>query len=69
MASQEETEVVVGEVDFRKSMEELVPSVSAGEIGHYAEVQRRFAKETLNFKSTDSQESEATRKKGKGKEV
>lgn len=48
MATSEETDVLVSRKDFELALSELVPSVSQGEMDHYAEVQRRFASDTIN---------------------
>lgn len=48
MATSEETDVLVSRKDFELALSELVPSVSQGEMEHYAEVQRKFASDTIN---------------------
>jgi len=42
MAPTEELTVLVTQEDFEFALKELVPSVSAQEMAHYAQVQRRF---------------------------
>ncbi|KND01806.1 AAA family ATPase peroxin 6 [Spizellomyces punctatus DAOM BR117] len=58
MAEAEDTFVQVEEVDFRKALEELVPSVSPKELQRYKEVRSKFETEDKEDK-----------KKGKGKAV
>lgn len=48
MATPVETDVLVSREDFELALRELVPSVSQGEMEHYAEVQRKFANDTIN---------------------
>lgn len=48
MATPEETDVLVSRADFEHALHELVPSVSQEEMEHYAEVQRKFASDTIN---------------------
>ena len=48
MATPEEIDVLVSRADFELALQELVPSVSQGEMGHYREVQRKFASDTIN---------------------
>lgn len=48
MATSAETDVLVSRTDFELALRELVPSVSQGEMDHYAEVQRKFANDTIN---------------------
>ncbi|KAG8958992.1 peroxisomal assembly protein [Tulasnella sp. 419] len=67
MATEAETDVLVSQSDFRLALQELVPSVSASEMEHYAAVQQKFAKDTINAKKEDAP-IPATRK-GKGKAV
>jgi peroxin-6 len=50
LAKPEELEVLVSQEDFERALEELVPSVSASEMDHYASVQQQFATETINSK-------------------
>ncbi len=50
LAKPEELEVLVGQEDFERALSELVPSVSASEMEHYASVQRQFSAETINSK-------------------
>ncbi|EJD53405.1 hypothetical protein AURDEDRAFT_53978 [Auricularia subglabra TFB-10046 SS5] len=57
LAKPEEIGVLVGQQDFEDALRELVPSVSQGELEHYAAVQHRFANETIGSKKN----------KGKGK--
>jgi peroxin-6 len=42
MAGPKETEVRVSRGDFERALRKLVPSVSAGEMEHYARVQEEF---------------------------
>lgn len=51
LAKPEEISVLVGKQDFENALRELVPSVSTGELEHYAAVQVRFANETIGSKS------------------
>jgi len=48
MAAPSETEVLVSQEDFESALKELVPSVSQAEMEHYAWIQQRFSKETIN---------------------
>lgn len=48
MATPEEIDVLVSKADFELALKELVPSVSQDEMDHYAEVQRKFANDTIN---------------------
>lgn len=41
-------EVLVMQQDFEAALNQLVPSVSQAEMEHYARVQERFSKETIN---------------------
>jgi peroxin-6 len=50
MASPAELEVVVQADDFKAAFKDLVPSVSAEEMSHYAQVQKQFSKVTMNSK-------------------
>ncbi|KAJ9104628.1 hypothetical protein QFC21_002126 [Naganishia friedmannii] len=50
MASPAELEVVVQAEDFKAALKDLVPSVSAEEMAHYAQVQKQFSKVTMNSK-------------------
>jgi peroxin-6 len=50
MAPPAELEVVVQAEDFESALRDLVPSVSAEEMAHYANVQKQFSKETMNSK-------------------
>lgn len=50
MALPAELEVVVQAEDFESALRDLVPSVSAEEMAHYANVQKQFSKETMNSK-------------------
>lgn len=59
MAKPEEIAVLVSYEDFVTALKALVPSVSQSEMDHYAEVQQKFAGETINAVKKD---------KGKGKE-
>jgi peroxin-6 len=43
LASPEDIIVYVSERDFERALEMLIPSVSQGEMEHYAQVQRRFS--------------------------
>jgi peroxin-6 len=78
LAKPEELEVLVSQVDFEVALAELVPSVSASEMEHYAAVQQQFATETINSKekvmaneSLPQEQMQETlppkRDKGKGK--
>ena len=69
MATDAETDVLVSRVDFDAALRELVPSVSASEMQHYAEVQRKFSKDTINstVAGEDDNEPQTKRNKGKGK--
>lgn len=58
MATSEETDVLVSRKDFELALSELVPSVSQGEMDHYAEVQRKFASDTINA-IKDKEDTEA----------
>lgn len=66
MATDSEIDVLVSRTDFDAALRELVPSVSANEMQHYAEVQKKFAKETINNAQTP-QEGPSVDIKGKGK--
>jgi peroxin-6 len=57
MATPEEIDVLVSRVDFESALRELVPSVSQSEMDHYATVQKRFAKDTINAKKEEDGES------------
>ncbi|OBZ75775.1 Peroxisomal biogenesis factor 6 [Grifola frondosa] len=48
LATPAEIEVLVSEEDFNLALKELVPSVSQAEMEHYARIQQRFSKETIN---------------------
>ncbi len=48
MAEPEEIEVRVGKEDFEEALSRLVPSVSRGEMEHYARVQREFKGFAIN---------------------
>lgn len=48
LATPAEMEVLVMQQDFEAALNELVPSVSQAEMDHYARVQQRFSKETIN---------------------
>ncbi|OCH95204.1 AAA-domain-containing protein [Obba rivulosa] len=48
LATAAETEVLVSQEDFEAALVELVPSVSQAEMEHYARIQQRFSKETIN---------------------
>jgi len=48
MATSEEIDVLVSRADFELALQELVPSVSQGEMEHYREAQRKFASDTIN---------------------
>lgn len=50
MAPPAELEVVVQAQDFESALRDLVPSVSAEEMAHYANVQKQFSKVTMNAK-------------------
>lgn len=65
MASDSETDVLVSEPDFLSALQELVPSVSASEMEHYALVQQKFAKDTIN--SSVPSEPQDQDRKGKGR--
>jgi len=54
MATPAEIDVLVSREDFELALRELVPSVSQGEMEHYAEVQRKFANDTINAVKEDS---------------
>jgi len=54
MATPAEIDVLVSREDFELALRELVPSVSQGEMEHYAEVQRKFANDTINAIKEDS---------------
>ena len=57
MATAAETDVLVSKSDFEQALRELVPSVSQGEMEHYAEVQRKFANDTINsIKEVDKED-------------
>lgn len=47
LASPEEIIVYVSEKDFERALEMLIPSVSQGEMEHYAQVQRRFSQNDM----------------------
>jgi peroxin-6 len=42
LAKPAETEILVSQGDFESALAELVPSVSAAEMRHYAQVQQKF---------------------------
>ena len=71
MAAPAELEVVVQKDDFEAALKDLVPSVSADEMAHYAQVQKQFSKVTMNAKQTKEngvhQKSAGSFGKGKGK--
>lgn len=67
MASDAETDVLVSEADFLAALGELVPSVSSSEMEHYAMVQQRFAKDTIN--AAKAVPEAASDRKGKGRAV
>ncbi|EMD34491.1 hypothetical protein CERSUDRAFT_97749 [Gelatoporia subvermispora B] len=48
LATAADTEVLVSQEDFEAALQELVPSVSQAEMDHYARIQQRFSKETIN---------------------
>lgn len=47
LASPEDIVVYVSEKDFERALEMLIPSVSQGEMEHYAQVQRRFSQNDM----------------------
>ncbi|KZT66717.1 AAA-domain-containing protein [Daedalea quercina L-15889] len=51
LATPAEMEVLVTQRDFEAALKELIPSVSQAEMEHYARVQQRFSKETINSAS------------------
>ncbi|KAH9914715.1 AAA-domain-containing protein [Fomitopsis serialis] len=51
LAKPAEMEVLVMQKDFEAALRELIPSVSHAEMEHYARVQQRFSKETINAAS------------------
>ena len=71
MAAPSELEVVVQRDDFEAALKDLVPSVSAEEMAHYAQVQKQFSKVTMNSKQPTEngvhQNSAEVIGKGKGK--
>lgn len=71
MAAPAELEVVVQKNDFEAALKDLVPSVSAEEMAHYAQVQKQFSKVTMNAKQITEngvhQDSAGNIGKGKGK--
>ncbi|KAG8879295.1 peroxisomal assembly protein [Tulasnella sp. 331] len=69
MASDAETDVLVSQADFDAALHELVPSVSASEMEHYALVQQKFAKDTINSVAVASSPAEDRKGKGKAREV
>lgn len=69
-AKEDDLRVVVQEEDFAAAGRELVPSVSAGELEHYARVRGQFEGEKEKDKSTQrptSSGSSRSSKRGKGK--
>lgn len=48
LATPSEIDVSVNQVDFERALDELVPSVSQGEMEHYKRVQSMFSAETIN---------------------
>jgi peroxin-6 len=73
MASPAELEVVVQAEDFESALNDLVPSVSAEEMVHYAQVQKQFSKVTMNSKQANENGTPVSSDrqingKGKGKE-
>ena len=66
LASDEDTAVMVREEDFVEAHRELVPSVSADELGHYERVRKTF--EGTGKKESPNSETPVDRK-GKGKAV
>ncbi|KAG8988842.1 peroxisomal assembly protein [Tulasnella sp. JGI-2019a] len=69
MASDAETDVLVSQEDFDGALRELVPSVSASEMEHYALVQQKFAKDTINSATATPSPAEDRKGKGKAREV
>lgn len=69
IASDVETDVLVSQSDFDAALRELVPSVSASEMEHYALVQQKFAKDTINSVAAASLPVEDRKGKGKAREV
>jgi peroxin-6 len=55
LATEQEIEVLVSQSDFEEALRELVPSVSQEEMTHYAEVQQRFANDTINSASQEGE--------------
>ena len=49
LASPEDIIVYVCEKDFERALETLIPSVSQGEMEHYAQVQRRFSRNSISM--------------------
>lgn len=56
MATPAEIDVLVSKADFELALRELVPSVSQDEMDHYAEVQKKFANDTINSVKTKEPE-------------
>ncbi|CDO74862.1 hypothetical protein BN946_scf185004.g12 [Trametes cinnabarina] len=67
LATPAETAVLVSEEDFNTALRELVPSVSQAEMEHYARIQQRFSKQSLN-ESDNKGDKGKEKGKGKGKE-
>jgi len=62
LATPAEISVQVAQSDFDAALRELVPSVSPGELAHYAAVQRKFASASIGARAEHSGKG-----KGKGK--
>ncbi|KAJ7067729.1 AAA-domain-containing protein [Mycena belliarum] len=48
LASADDIEVLVTEADFDQALSSLVPSVSQSEMEHYAHIQQRFSRQSIN---------------------
>jgi len=64
LAAPEDTDFLVSQRDFEAALAELVPSVTASEMEHYAAVQKKFARDTINSEANLGKKG---KDKGKGK--
>jgi peroxin-6 len=51
LASAEDIDVLVSQLDFDMALGDLIPSVSQSEMDHYRDIQRRFSRDALEMPS------------------